>query len=185
VAGLAAGWSGLARAQGQPPEGDPFEAPAGADGGRPVPGATTTTAPPPVGTASTPASAAPATQPVLLAGCDHLSRLVCERANTGILATSGGYAVASALLFSLLRVWLARRGANRFLPLLVLSAALAGGLSVMDPAAAHDLRCCLASPVFRGELLLSGSVPGRAALVGLAGLVLYTLAWLGEKLVRR
>lgn len=124
-----------------------------------------------------PVSALPA---AVDAACGQITSALCAKQNTMMLAVAAGYVLVSTLLAL---VWRARwekrgtaSGGTRFLVPMVTGAALAGALTGLDPARGDDLRCCLASAVFRSEVLLSDSSMGRAFLFGvLPTMVLYTI----------
>lgn len=154
------GTSTVARAQ------DPFT-------DKPTPvssGSAGTTAPPP--------STVPA--PVEVEGCSHITSALCGKQNTLLMGTAAGYVAVCVLVVSLWRWWWNKKGtsssAARFWIPLLLGGAAAGTLAGLDPARGPDLKCCLASGVFRPEILLQDSSVGRAILLGaLPAIVLYSI----------
>lgn len=132
----------------------------------------------------------PASNSVVDAKCEHITSAVCGKQNTMLLATAGGYVVVTVILVSVWRSWWNKKGTGTasirlWLPML-LGAATAGLLAGFDPARSEDLKCCLASGVFRPEILLQDSSIGRAFLFGaLPAIVLYFLVTLGTGLSKR
>lgn len=87
-----------------------------------------------------------------------------------MLATDAGYVGVCVLLAAVWRAWWNKRGtgsgaARFFIPLFAAMAG-AGLFAGLDPARGNDLSCCLASGVFRAEILLQDSGVGRAFLFG-------------------
>ena len=122
--------------------------------------------------------------------CEYITRAVCSRQDTALLLKSGAYVLVVVLLFSVLRVWWDKRGTNtagvRFIATLLPAATAAGVLAYLDPARGQDLACCLASPVFKSEILLQDSALGRGALLGFApAAALFVLVAITLKLVKR
>ncbi len=135
--------------------------------------------------APTPASSAPSVPAAVataVAGlsCDHLTSAVCGKQNTTMIGVAIGYAVVAVVVALVWRVTWTKKGhgsafAQFFAPLL-LAASAAGALVGFDPARGDDLRCCLASSVFRPEIFLQTSTVARAVVLGvLPAAVLYTL----------
>lgn len=112
--------------------------------------------------------------------CEYITKSTCSAQDTGLLLKSGAYVAIAVLIFSLLRVWWDKRGTStagvRFVATLLPAAAAAAVLSYLDPARGQDLKCCLASPIFKSQILLQDSAIGRGALLGfLPAAVLFVL----------
>jgi hypothetical protein len=107
-----------------------------------------------------------------------------------LLGTAGGYVAVSVLIVSVWRSWWNKKGTSsssvRFWVPMLLGAGSAGALAGFDPARGPDLKCCLASGVFRPEILLQDSTVGRAFLFGVVpALVLYFLVTLVAGMLKR
>jgi hypothetical protein len=102
--------------------------------------------------------------------CEYITKNICGAQNTGLLLKSGAYVVIAVLLFSLLRGWWDRRGTRtagvRFVATLLPAAGTAGALAYVDPTRGQDLACCLASSIFKSEILIQDSALARGALLG-------------------
>lgn len=103
--------------------------------------------------------------------CEHITKQICSAQDSGLLLKSAAYVLISVLLFSLIRVWWDKRGTStagvRFVATLLPAAAGAGALSYLDPTRGQDLKCCLASAVFKSEILFQDSALARGAVLGL------------------
>ncbi len=144
-----------------------------------APGAATATAQPP-SAASAGSAPGPVATVATLPGCEHITRVLCEKQNNTMLALDGGYVAGCVLVAALLRAWFNRRGtgsiAFRFLLPLLLASLGAGILTATDPARGPDLACCLGTAAFRAQVLLQDSSIGRAVLFGaLPAVVLFTV----------
>ncbi len=123
-------------------------------------------------------------------GCEYITKETCSKSNTSQYVTSGAYVFGSVLVFSVVRMWWNRKGTStigvRLLVTMALAAIVAGVLVALDPARGQDLRCCVETAVFKGEVFLSGSAPGRVAVLGVVpAVVLFFLVTLVEGVVRR
>lgn len=157
--------AGPSAASAAAPAPDPFATPPRAGEGSST-SAAAETAPAPA-TAPAPTTAAPAPPSP---ACEYTTEATCSKQNTGLLLKSGAYVFIAVLLGSLLRVWWNRRGTNtagvRFVATLLPTAGAAGALAYFDPVRGQDLACCLASPVYQGQILMADSALARAALLG-------------------
>ncbi|MBK7823520.1 MAG: hypothetical protein IPJ61_21270 [Tessaracoccus sp.] len=120
------------------------------------------------------------------AGCEYITKDVCGKSNNGILFTSAGYVIVLVAAFSLGRRMLNRRGGmSSGAALLLTLIGAAGGaavLAALDPIRGADATCCLASDVFKAEIFLQDSTPGRAVLLGLVpAAVLFLLVYVAER----
>jgi hypothetical protein len=130
-------------------------------------------------------AAAPAPSPA----CEYITKSICSSQNSGLLLKSGAYVVIAVLLFSLLRVWWDRRGTRtagvRFVATLLPAAGTAGILAYLDPTRGQDLTCCLASSIFKSEILIQDSALARGALLGFVpAAVLFVLVAIILKIVK-
>ena len=159
--------------------------------------------PDPFAPAVPPGAAAGATQPpaaqgsaagvpdvVTTAACQHVTKEVCAKSNTPLIATSVGYVIVCVVAMTVLRVWWNRRGTSsagiRFMVPLFFGSVGAGILAAFDPLRGQDLICCLASGVFKAEILLQDSTAGRAVLLGaLPAVVLFVIVAIIEKMMKR
>ena len=121
--------------------------------------------------------------------CEYITKSVCSSQNTGLLLKSGAYVIIAVLLFSLLRVWWDRRGTRtagvRFVATLLPAAGTAGVLAYLDPTRGQDLTCCLASSIFKSEILIQDSALARGALLGFVpAAVLFVLVAIILKIVK-
>jgi hypothetical protein len=144
------------------------------------------------GATATPAQPAPGPTSIDLPGikCDHVTSALCAKQNTPLIATAAGYVVVCVLLVALLRAWWNKRGspgpAFAFWFPMFLGATGAGLLAGLDPVRGDDLKCCLASGVFRAEVILQDSSMGRAFLFGaIPAVVLYLVVALVIGLIKR
>jgi hypothetical protein len=145
---------------------DPFAAGSGSAGGSAGSGAAGSATPtPPAGDPARvdPAPPSPA--------CEHITKQICSAQDSGLLLKSAAYVIIAVLLFTLIRVWWDKRGTStagvRFVATLLPAAAGAGALSYLDPTRGQDLKCCLASAVFKSEILFQDSALARGAVLGL------------------
>lgn len=120
--------------------------------------------------------------------CEHITGELCQKSNTGLLATAGGYVLVCVVLFTGIRIWWDRRGTSRGVIRFVVTCALAAGIAAtlagLDPFRGDTLQCCIDNPVFRAYVLLQDSSIGRAMLFGLLPTsVLLVLVMVGERLI--
>lgn len=112
----------------------------------------------------------PPEAPATSAACEHITKQICSAQDSGLLLKSAAYVIIAVLLFSLLRVWWDRRGTRtaggRFVATLLPAAAAAGVLAYLDPTRGQDLKCCLASSIFKSEILFQDSAIARGAVLG-------------------
>jgi len=141
---------------------DPFAAGSGSAGT----GAASGSAPTP--SASDPAVAEPARPSP---ACEQITKQICSAQDSGLLLKSAAYVVIAVLLLTLIRVWWDKRGTGtagvRFVATLLPAALGAGVLSYLDPTRGQDLKCCLASAIFKNEILFQDSALARGAVLGL------------------
>lgn len=162
---------------------DPFAQPGTPS--EPAPGAPSPTLTPPL-----PTDSAVTDAPATTAECQHVTKEVCQKSNTGLVATSVGYVLALVVIFTVLRrIWNRKAtmsfGAG-FLLSLTLAAGGAAALAAFDPVRGADVNCCLASGVFKAEILLQDATAGRAVLFGmLPASVLFMLVFFIERLLKR
>lgn len=133
---------------------------------------------------------APETDTAPSGTCEFITKETCGKSNTSQFLTSGAYVFASVLLFSLVRMWWNKKGTStiavRLLVPMALAAIVAGVLVALDPARGQDLRCCIETAVFKGEVFMADSAPGRVAVLGVVpAIVLFFLVTLVEGVVRR
>ncbi len=144
----------------------------------------------PAGASPSPAGGVPAAGSALDTTCGHITSALCSKQNTTMLLIAAGYVVLCVAGAALWRASWARRGhgsaAAQFLAPGVAGAAASGLLIWFDPARGDDLRCCLASAVFRGEIFFQESVAARAVVLGvLPAALLYTLVVFAVGAMRR
>ncbi|MCC6645056.1 MAG: hypothetical protein IT374_05720 [Polyangiaceae bacterium] len=132
-----------------------------------------------------PGASAAGAQPAVAAvvaglSCEHLTSAVCGKQNTMMIGVALGYVAACVAVGLIWRASWTKKGhgsafAQFFAPM-ALAASGAASLVGFDPARSDDLRCCLASSVFRPEVFLQASTPARVVVLGvLPAVVLYTV----------
>jgi len=99
------------------------------------------------------------------------------------------YVIIAVLLFTLIRVWWDKRGTKtagvRFVATLLPAALGAGVLACLDPTRGQDLKCCLASVIFKNEILFQDSALARGAVLGLLpAATLFTVVAIVLKVLR-
>ena len=112
--------------------------------------------------------------------CPPLSAKLCKGVTSSLLLVSGGYLLVCLLFGVIINAWWSRRSAGSewgpFLAPMFLMATVNGILVGLDPLASANLKCCLANALFRTELLLGDTLPGRVFLLGVVPLIaLYVL----------
>jgi hypothetical protein len=144
---------------------DPFAAGSGSAGGSAGTGTASGSAPTP--SVTDPAPAEPAPSPA----CEHVTKQICGAQDSGLLLKSAAYVIIAVLLLTLVRVWWDKRGTStagvRFVATLLPAALGAGALAFLDPTRGQDLKCCLASAIFKNEILFQDSAMARGAVLGL------------------
>jgi hypothetical protein len=145
---------------------DPFAAGSGSAGGSAGAGTASGSAPMPPASDPAPAEPTPPSP-----ACEHITKQICTAQDSGLLLKSAAYVVIAVLLFSLIRVWWDKRGTStagiRFVATLLPAAVGAGALAYLDPTRGQDLKCCLASAIFKNEILFQDSALARGAVLGL------------------
>jgi hypothetical protein len=172
--------AGVRSAAAQP---DPFAAGSGSGDGSAVSGSAAGSS------AAPPGADQPGPPPTVTPACEHITKQICSTQDSGLLLKSAAYVIIAVLLFSLLRVWWDRRGTRtsgvRFVATLLPAALGAGVLSYLEPTRGQDLKCCLASSIFKNEILFQDSALARGAVLGfLPAAALFVIVAIVLKAVR-